>query len=551
LKRFLLLAVPILGMALLTTNSFAQITGPATIDIGKSATYTEARESVNGFKWTAEPSATLTPSGNTAAFKADKLGSFDLKCDGDEMQNYGWRGRRQRLVPWSDTLSIAVTGKPVPPPPLPPQVGLRFLITGDIRQVRDMSFDGVAVLTSRTVRDWMDKACEPGGFLIAPLSVAQGDPKFAPLAAKASKDRVTAVALVPKKEPLVIDPVPAFDVLIAKVSEYAGVKVGHNAARAPPTLREFSAEEWKKYIGQNGVATVNGKQRFLASKSRDLKKHPYGAAPGTVPLADAGVRVIPRTEWKPRLDALKRANAGIRALLWDVHPCHDQASTNYCWANGPTTCGDSIIYLTGRGNYLLSAASVGCPVTGFSNEGGWPADAVAYMAKKGAVRDSLWPNATISRSYWNRADVQADYQNHLVTQTIADLGASGSIFEETVTCVLLGCPVATSHNWWSHAVTATGLDYSDGVWYLEERNSWGMDYGQQGFFKLREGGGRNQAGPDDGQSILWIGAKAKLGGDGASLKPLTKITIDVPVTAEVACPSGNCGRGGRVHIFGR
>jgi hypothetical protein len=273
---------------------------------------------------------------------------------------------------------------------------------------------------------------------------------------------------------------------------------------------------------------------MLATKPRDLKKHPYGAAPGTVPLGDTGVRVIPRSEWKPRLDALKRANAGIRALLWDKHPCHDQASTNYCWANGPTACGDTIIYITGRGNYLLSAASVGGPVTGFSNEGGWPANAIEYMSKKGAVRDSLWPNATISRSYFNREDVQADYPHHLVSQTIADLGATSDIFDETVTCVLLGCPVATCHNWWMHAVIATGLDYQNGVWYLEERNSWAMDYGEQGFFLLREGRGRNQAGPDDAQVILWLGAKAKpskpIGTDGASLEPLS------------ACPDGNCGQ---------
>jgi len=373
----------------------------------------------------------------------------------------------------------------------------------------------------------MDTACEPSGFLIAPKAVASADPRFADMAKLVPDGKVAAVALMPGKAAIVFDPVPAFDVLLSDVAKYSSVAMKPAKARAAP-LREFTAAEWKQFTGQNGVATVSGKQRFLSAKPRDLKKHPYGAAPGTVSLADAGVRVIPRSEWKPRLDALNRANAGIRALTLDKHPCHDQASTNYCWANGPTGCGDTIIYTTGRGNYLLSAASVACPITGFSNEGGWPADAVAYMAKKGAVRDSLWPNATISRSYWNDAKVQADYPNHLVSQTIADLGAQ-DIFEETVTCVLLGCPVATSHNWWGHAVMATGLDYSDGVWYLEERNSWGMDYGTQGFFKLREGNGRNQAGPNDAQVILWLGAKAELSSDGASLAPVG------------SCPDGKCG----------
>jgi len=413
---------------------------------------------------------------------------------------------------------------------------LLVLITGDSpRDVREMTPEGAAVLTSRTVRDWTDKACEPGGFLIAPKTVAAADARFAPLVQKAADGRVSLVAKMPDKEPIVLDPVPSYDVVLSKLSEYAGVKADVKVANPTLKVPEFSEEQWAQFIGKNGVAEFGGEKRYLSAKPRDLKQHPYGAS-----LADAGVRIIPRSEWPARLAALKAANAGILPILYDRLPCSDQASTNYCWANGPANCGATILYITGRGSYLLSAASIAGPITGYRNVGGWPKDAIDFMARKGAVRDSLWPNAAINSAYYNRADVQADYPKHLVSSVIADLGQTGPIFDETVTCVLLGCPVATSHDWWGHAVMAVGLDYVDGTWYLIERNSWGMSFGDQGFFKLREGFGRNQAGPDDAQVILWLGRTAQ--------------SVNVPASVEIinpACPTGQCPTSVRQPIFGR
>jgi hypothetical protein len=368
-----------------------------------------------------------------------------------------------------------------------------------------MTPEGNAVLTSRTVRDWTAVACEKGGFLISPKGACTG--AWADIAKVAPDGRVTLVAKLPNKDAILLDPVPSYDVVLARVGEYAGVKAKPNAARAPPPLREFTDAEWAQFKGQNKVAMFGGEKRFLSAKPRDLKKHPYGKSPGTISLADAGVRVIPRADWPKYLAAHKAANAGLRALLYDKLPCSDQDGTNYCWANGPANCGATLVYTTGRGSYLLSAASVGGPLTGYSNEGGWPADAIQFMAKYGIVRDSLWPNASINRAYASKPEVIADYPKHLVTSTIADLGASGSIFDEVATCVLLGCPVAVSHDWWGHAVMAVDLEQKNGTWYMVERNSWGMDYGDQGFFPLPEGRGSNHAGPDDAQVILSLGEK--------------------------------------------
>jgi hypothetical protein len=395
---------------------------------------------------------------------------------------------------------------------LPPLYkALNLIIAGPSpRAVRDLTPAQAAILTSRIVRDYLDKACEKdeGGlpaFRILSKSAGIGllSPRYQALLAKAPADAVSVVAVNGDKEWIAAgDKFPQdFQALLSGLAGVSGVRPD------PPKpmmfkVRTFTDPEWAKFKGDGRIAVFNGEKRFLSAKPRDKKKHPCGKAPGTISLADAGVRVIPRADWPKHLAARKAANAGLMPLLYDRLPCSDQASTNYCWGNGPANCGATVRCVVGSGCYLLSAASVCGPLTGYSNEGGWPADAIRFMQQTGIVRDSLWPNDAISSKYARLETVKADYPKHLLTSIIADLGASGSIFDEVATCVLLGCPVAVTHDWWGHAVGAYDLDYKNGVWYMIERNSWGMDYGDQGFYKLPEGGGSNHAGPDDAQAVL-------------------------------------------------
>jgi len=158
-------------------------------------------------------------------------------------------------------------------------------------------------------------------------------------------------------------------------------------------------------------------------------------------------------------------------------------------------------YQQGCPVYLISSASIGGPITNYRNEGGWPGDAVQFMAEKGGVNAALWPNNSISSSYASKPEVVADYPKNKMTGALADLGSSGKIFDETVTCVLLGAPVAVSYNWWSHAVLAVGVEQDGNSWNLILRNSWG-EYEDHGFFMLPEGSGRNRGTPDDAQAIL-------------------------------------------------
>ncbi len=401
---------------------------------------------------------------------------------------------------------------PIPPKPIPtPTENLAVVITGSSPSVlRDLSADQVAIFTSRTVRDWMEASCGkaadglPAYRVIAKSASENLPAQWKSMVDLAPAEGVSIVATNGNKRLVVALPAD-FTATIKAVADFAKLPaVLPVSATAMPNPPEFTDEQWTKFNPPDKVVDFGGDKRFLSCKPRDLSKYPLGKAPGASTLAATGVRIIPREEWPARLEALKKANAGVMALVYGKVVVHDQDGTNYCWANAAVCAGGNVKYVQGQAPYILSAASVGGPITGYRNEGGWPGDALAFMQKTGAVRADLWPNTAIKSSYAKNADCVADYPKHIVVERTVDLGESGKIFDETATCVLLGSSVAVSYNWWSHAVTAVGLAQKDGKWYLILRNSWGDSYGDKGFFLLPEGRGSNRGTPDDAQAVLYM-----------------------------------------------
>lgn len=451
-------------------------------------------------------------------------------------QGRRWRDR------WAvqDTATLTVATPPVPPvpplPPLPPTPtkGLNVLICGPgPKAVHDLTPDQVAILTSRTLRDWLEGSCEKDEVGLPAFRVlAKGTPglgiRWASLISSAPEGRISLVAK--KGDKTQVWDLPANVAETLKVlSEFVDKPATFKPVRFAPVLK---------------VPTI---QQFAAgprgTRARDLKTRPRGAG-----LREAGIALIPRSEWPTRVAALKAANAGLMALCYGHVPDNDQSQSNYCWGNGPVSGAMHLRYAQGESPVYLSAASVCGPISGYRNEGGWGLDAVKFLVSTGCVRDSLWPNAAIDRSYASKAEVKADYPRHKLLSANLDLGATGKMFDEVATCVLLGAPVPVGYNGWGHEVVCVSLTIENGKPYLILRNSWGdsWDGGDKGYFKMAEGRWPNGT-PDDAQAMMMMTA----GTDGVALKPLgrsIRAIIEVPVTVDVCptgdcatCPNGNCG----------
>lgn len=384
--------------------------------------------------------------------------------------------------------------EPGPGPKPTPTQGLVMAIIGDgPSDMRKLTPEQVAMVLSPRVWKFIDGQCLKGedGWpcrrIISRNHLGNLGTAWQEIVAKVPKQGVVlAMACGDKWH---VGELPANDqALIKLAAEFKGVPVPALPpvpAYAVHAITEQEAAELKPALDVNGMP---------AAKPRNYATHPVGSIPGMPELAVYGVKPIPRSEWPSRIQALKNAGAGLMPLTYDDES-YDQKQTNYCWCNCVAQSMSIALRVQNRPFYRLSSASIGGPITGFSNVGGWPAEALKFAIETGAVNEAYWPNTAISASYLNKPEVKADYPKNRVAVAVADLGTD---FDQIVTCVLLGAPCPVAYNWWSHAVTAVGVDIENGEYFLILRNSWGNSYGDRGFFKLPKA----KQNPNDAQAVL-------------------------------------------------
>lgn len=219
---------------------------------------------------------------------------------------------------------------------------------------------------------------------------------------------------------------------------------------------------------------------------RDFSAFPEGtfAAPLPVPL-------IPRSEWRDRIEQMDKEKrwpkdhklaSGFKSL--------NQNGTSYCWINAPVQCIHYVRAIQGEKHVALSPASVGAPIKGYRNVGGWGSQGLKYMTEHGVAPQSLWPANGINRKY-DTEEVRKERLKYVVDEWW-ELRANS--FDHLVTCLLLGYPVAIGLNWWSHEVTACKVAVRGGDDFLVDiDNSWGTGYGEDGHALLSQ----SKATPDD------------------------------------------------------
>lgn len=192
--------------------------------------------------------------------------------------------------------------------------------------------------------------------------------------------------------------------------------------------------------------------------------------------------IIPRSEWQARIQESEETKSRISDMSIAAGlPCKDQNGTNYCWINAPTHCVEIVRVSMNQPMVSLSPASAGGPIKGYRNVGGWGKEGLEWIVSHGLVPSANWPDNAIQPSYNTEANKRLGL-NYRVTEWWE---LQPGNLDQLITCLLLRMPVAIGLSWWSHEVTAVDAVWKDGAIAIRCRNSWGMSYGEQGFFILQ------------------------------------------------------------------
>jgi hypothetical protein len=188
--------------------------------------------------------------------------------------------------------------------------------------------------------------------------------------------------------------------------------------------------------------------------------------------------LIPRSEWQARIKEAQERQARHSDLMRRAGlRCKDQSQTNYCWINAPTYAMESVRVVQRQRLVVLSPASAGARIKRFANVGGWGKEGLEFIVKYGLAPVDLWPANAIDARY-NTEQTQRAMLSYRCTEWWE---LEPRNLDELISAVLLNHPVAVGYNWWGHEVTGVEAVWLDGEVALRQRNSWGMQWGSEGY----------------------------------------------------------------------
>jgi hypothetical protein len=198
------------------------------------------------------------------------------------------------------------------------------------------------------------------------------------------------------------------------------------------------------------------------------------------PFPDA--LLVPRGEWQGRIAERTERKQRLRDLVDAAGlPVKDQGSTNYCWVNAPAYCTEVVRVLQGEPTVVLSPASAGAQIKGFRNVGGWGKEALEWIVAHGLVPVAHWPANAIDRRYKTPENLTRARSYRVDEWWVLE----PRNLDQLVSCLLRNIPVAVGYKWWGHEVTGLDPVWLDGEVALLIANSWGPQWGTNGFGVLQ------------------------------------------------------------------
>lgn len=193
-----------------------------------------------------------------------------------------------------------------------------------------------------------------------------------------------------------------------------------------------------------------------------------------------------------------------------VHPIRDQQSCGSCWAFGATEAlSDRIAIATkGKTDVILSPEDlVSCDPIDMGCNGGWLGVAWNYLTSTGAVADSCFPYTAGSGKAPACATKCADGEAYTKYKCKKNSVVHPTSVDEIKSEIYKNGPVEGAFTVYNdffnyeggvyyhvsggvaggHAIKVLGWGNEGGLDYWLCANSWGTSWGEQGFFKIKQG----------------------------------------------------------------
>jgi cathepsin F len=186
-----------------------------------------------------------------------------------------------------------------------------------------------------------------------------------------------------------------------------------------------------------------------------------------------------------------------------ITPVYNQEQCGSCWAFSATETIESYCALGGKGLQSLAMQQVvDCDTQAYGCEGGWTYVAYQYVEEAGGIeyfKDYPYTGESESCTF-NKADIFADISNWgYVTETNDETEMANWLVSKGPLSVCVDAStwsgyqngtVVTAASCGSdvdHCVQVTGLDVVDGQAVWNVRNSWGTDWGMEGYLWVERG----------------------------------------------------------------
>jgi hypothetical protein len=228
----------------------------------------------------------------------------------------------------------------------------------------------------------------------------------------------------------------------------------------------------------------------------------FGALPRNSTYGDG---TFPRYEDRPSLKLLPRD-------VWQPVSMSEYVKTIYsqldgmCTSNGTCSCMMADRAFRGRSKVVLSPEHL------YGQHSKWGTGSTLGENLRKAINPGVCSRKTIPPSDWHPSVWPSDWKNEAANYQVAEWIDLNADFDAVATALQMFRPCLIGVTWPSgggHAIAATELAKDGRDWVVRGPNSWGENWGDNGFYTLTE-----RQCDDFGQYGCWaIGATTEAKGD--------------------------------------